>query len=148
VKPSHRPHAWIDATADSVLPGVPPFFQAERVVAGTGSCGKNASGHAVLKRVSAVPGVAPGQFGKDGYARPGSGGMVGLTSTPVISGGSMAHDWIIGLLSDLAAYARKNGLDLTAEASEEMAKVVRAEIANHCPEKDEHKTIPPRRQQH
>ncbi len=60
----------------------------------------------------------------------------------------MAHDWIFGLLSDLAAYARKNGLNASAEASEALMEVVRAEIADRRHAEDERGTIPPRSQRH
>lgn len=41
----------------------------------------------------------------------------------------MAHDWIFGVLSDLAAYARKHGLSLTAEGSEALLLKAQEEIA-------------------
>jgi hypothetical protein len=48
----------------------------------------------------------------------------------------MAHDWIFGVLSDLADYARKHGLSLTAEGSEALLRKAREEIAERPAPRD------------
>ncbi len=57
----------------------------------------------------------------------------------------MAHNWIIGVLSDLAAYARKHGLTSTAEGSEALLREARAEIADLPGPRDIPETPPAKR---
>lgn len=42
----------------------------------------------------------------------------------------MGHDWIIGVLTDLRSFARKNELPLLSEQLEEAALVASVEIAS------------------
>jgi hypothetical protein len=60
----------------------------------------------------------------------------------------MAHDWILGLLSDLAVYARKNGLSATAEACEALRNVALRDISGHRAGRDECESMPPGNRRH
>lgn len=60
----------------------------------------------------------------------------------------MAHDWILGMLSDLAVYARRNGLGATADACETLRKVAQAEIASRRMAKDDREQLPPQHRRH
>lgn len=42
----------------------------------------------------------------------------------------MANDWILDVLADLRAFARKNGLSQTAEQLDDATLVVAAELAS------------------
>ena len=44
---------------------------------------------------------------------------------------TMSHDWIFDVLSDLRRYALANGLTATAAKTEELRRIVEAEIADH-----------------
>jgi hypothetical protein len=78
----------------------------------------------------------------------GEGLCSGRQTELSLPGGGMAHDWIFGLLSDLAAYARRNGLESTAKASEVLLDVARAEIADRRLAPEEIDKVPPPDRRH
>ncbi|MDA5095258.1 hypothetical protein O2N63_14310 [Aliiroseovarius sp. KMU-50] len=49
----------------------------------------------------------------------------------------MANEWIIDVLTDLMAYARKNDLSVTAEALDDARLIALTEIANAADRKAE-----------
>ncbi|WP_282182813.1 hypothetical protein [Aliiroseovarius marinus] len=63
--------------------------------------------------------------------------MLNLKKAPLFEGFAVSDKWIVDVLTDLMAYAEKNGLSVTAEQLDDARLIALTEISNTSREQKE-----------